>query len=966
MARAARYHTVRLVHACCLQWTANSRLQRQERAISLSISARSQQQLLLAAWSTWLRGLQVMRAAATLSAIADRLQQLTALQQWKDATLAAQANDFSLQRQQRLLCSALTRWQQQAMLQQQLASRQQELQLLSSRLQRASALRHWVASFRKRKHDAAATAAVRAQHGLGVLRQAWKEWKTQRVVHRHLRLLRLQRLWQAWKAELKARKVEKRELTVAVREWRSRAREERRREASSVKLMRLQALRQAMQTWSSRAASRQVFQHWRRLSLQRLLLSQLLVSAAAHHDEGRKRKAVLLLRDHRLHSQRRALLKQQASQQRSTQLIRSSFSLWVRAAQVSRALNVLLSFTARQQQLAALSYWQEATWRQRADDFHHSRLQQRALDAVRGWQQLQQQRKEEQRVVSHLQLRTCHAVLLDSFRQWLGSLRAQAAMRAEEAEVQAEYEQRVRREVLVWWFNCSVIRRQSRLWRLRAAWAQWTARMQQAAELKRAKRAAFIAWREAARQRLSLQQRVALRCRRRRLSSGLIALRAFSQASQKQKSLQSQAALWERRTGQKRLWTVWSRALQLSQAVHAQLSLADSHHRSAVCVVALRSWHQGVLEQQRRRALLVGLQEVMQRRRQSFGLRRWLVQTKLGQGVRRLQAQTLRPAFAGWKRALLAVRADRQSLRAAAWRQWRAAKEEAVKQRKAEELRQSLELRRAAAAFRAWKAAVGAQSQQHLAVRGIGEKLREERRMRTLRLVLDVMQTSVASTRSRRQQLAATADALHRRHLLGSAMSALVSRCRDWRERRRLQEKEADAYATRSMQRRVLELWEERTGERLKARHVLSSRAVRLSIGMRSYHTSLLLQTFSVWRAAFLASRVAAPGLSASSSSSLSSLSSHPRLASMREVRAFISAMHSSSSTNGQSHSASSAPLTPLTATDTDTDTASPSSTAESLPRPSTVDSGRGRADKRLRSSGATLLIMRSVNVRDV
>ena len=537
------------------------------------------------------------------------------------------------------------RWQQQAAQQHQLALRQQQLLQLAFRFLQSSALRRWVVTFHQRKHDAAATVAVRALHGVTVLRSTWKAWKAQRVVHCHLRLLRLKRLWQAWKAERKAHGVEKRELTAAVREWRTAAREERQREASSVKLMRLQSLRRVMQRWSGRSTSHQVLQHWRQLSLQRQLLSRLFVSAAAHHAERRKRSAVLLLRDHRLRAQRRALHTQQAVTQHRSQLVGSSFRLWLTAAKQSRALTVLLNFAARQQQLAALRCWQEAAWQQQADDFQHGRLQLRALDAVRGWQQLQQRSIEERRVVSQLQLQSRRAVLLDSFQQWLRGFQAQAAMRGEEEEAQAEHERGVRREVLVWWFNCSVIRRQRRLWRLRSVWTRWTAAMRQTAELKRAQRAAFVAWRDAARQQHSLQQRVALRCRQRRLLAGLVTLRSFAQASRKDKGLQSKAALWEKRNGQRRLWTVWSAALRLSQAVNAQLAVAASHHRSKACVFALRSWRDAVSEGQRRRALLSSAREVVQRRRRSEGLRRWAAQTKLRQGVRRLQAQTLRPAF---------------------------------------------------------------------------------------------------------------------------------------------------------------------------------------------------------------------------------------------------------------------------------------------------------------------------------
>ena len=190
--------------------------------------------------------------------------------------------------------------------------------------------------------------------------------------------------------------------------------------------------------------------------------------------------------------------------------------------------------------------------------------------------------------------------------------------------------------------------------------------------------------------------------------------------------------------------------------------------------------------------------------------------------------------------------------------------------------------------------------------------------------MFDVLRTIASSATAHSQQQEDAAVSFYCRHHLHQVLIG-------WRHLAAAEHglhAERNARAERhwaiTAQRRVLDAWEERTSEVLRQRHIAASQSLRLSIALRSYHKSLLLHTFSIWRAAYLATHYSHP-----SHRSLSSASDSPppRLSSMRDLRAYIEQARGA----GRAELAS-APRSPLSAATTETGSYAPSEAS----RPST------------------------------
>ena len=372
----------------------------------------------------------------------------------------------------------------------------------------------------------------------------------------------------------------------------------------------------------------------------------------------------------------------------------------------------------------------------------------------------------------------------------------------------------------------------------------------------------------------------------------------------------------------------WVQHQHVARASKAQLSLAAQYHASAQCVSAVRWWKSSVDDDRRTRTTALAVQTASQEKRKRIAVLHWLASTSLQRKVRRVQQRTSHPVFVVWRRSTVARRHDRVRALSLAWRLWRDALRERSQWTSAVKFRAARDRIVVARAFRCWRADHGA----HTAVFVVGERVRDARKRRQTQRAFGEWRLLTAAVHARLLPLTSTADSFYHMRLLSLVLEQWRHACVEAVEHGEEMEESATALRRRTLTRRVLDVWAERAGERMKARHLQSRQAVRLSIVMRSYHTSLLLHTFSQWRAA-AAAVMDRRGPSLPPASAL-------RLTSVADVRRFIDEQRTlHGRPMAQSSFPSSRPTTPMTSTSTESASPSSASEAAQSSRPSTVES---------------------------
>ena len=932
--RAQLHFDRKRLHSALTLWRAVTRADSSERQRVTTVQIRQHRALRLEAFSVWVHHTQLSQAASVLVIATDRVQQRNALDQWKDAVLLHRAVTHATLSSTNLLSTTLRRWHHFASSSTVDRAHSQAIASVSHQHLLSTALRTWRVSLLHHRHAIEVASVIKRAHERRLVREVWVGWKDAKLITSKLRVMALKRWWLRWKVARMARRVHQRTLTQTLLAWRRGGKEEKEREETSQRLMVVKLKRQVMESWRKRSLLHRLLHHWRQQTSRVIALTLHLASAARHHQLTLKRRAVHRLHLHRHLAQVRRSRMAEVVHHYQSHLLRHCLLSWREGAQQSAALTLLNARAMHHQREGALSRWQDAAWHHRAVHFHRAVLSQRALSALHDWTLRQRRAKEDDAAAMAVRGVYSRRLLVDSFTLWLGSVHRQLEMREEEERARAEHDSRLARAVLLFWYNASAIHRHFRLRSLKAAFAAWSLRMQAIAARRHLQRQTLLAWRDTARCSVDVQRNALLQRQRQRLSASLQALLAFTRHRRAKHLQLTRAVQWERGQLQRKVWTVWQLQQHLSQTSRTQMSLATQRHLTIARLRVMRQWRLWVEEERHRKANVAALHAKLMERRKRSALQRWHEGTSVRRKLQRLQLHTLQPTFLAWTRLTTAVNHHHSRLLSFAWHTWTAAAHDRSQWRKAEQLSARRALAKVAAAFREWRGLCGA----HTAVLIVGERVRDTRRRRLALLVLTQWRQMAEAERGRMRPLLATAEAERRHRLLCEAWSVWRRHWEEQQVERVEMEQAAVALYTRTVKRRVMDVWEERTGERLKARHLHSSQTVRLSIAMRAYHTSLLLHTFSQWRAAAATVQEQRPPAHTPSSSLPSGPTPPPRLTSLHDLRQLIEQQRMTRPPPPSAFLASSPP-TPFTSTSTDSPSPSSASDAALSSRPSTVDS---------------------------
>ena len=941
------------LHAACVRWQAVTLAQADQRLRSSRVQSRQSQGLLSAALSLWAHRAQQCRAASVLSAYTVRLQQRAALEQWKDAALNTRAVDHAERLSAHLLVTALYQWHHHAQSQRGERSCTLTVVALSHRHLLSNALNIWMTALHHHRRSSHLAAVIGTAHQSRLVKSVWAAWREAKQTARQVRLMHLARWWLRWKVELKVSRVDRRALTHAVRAWKAVGSAERKREEASRAALAVKVQREAMRRWRERGLTHRILRHWRQQTAHRLVLALHLTTAEHHLRLTCTRRAVQSLRFHSHRAKTRKGLLAEVARHAEQRLLSHVMGQWRERAQQSRALKVISRRAEAHVCEAALSRWQEVTWDDRAVHFHQATLRQQAVLALYLWANRRRQIKADEALVDRVQRERTYLLVGDAFCVWLHSFRCSVHLQEEELRVEGMYHRRLAHAVLLFWFNASVVHRHFRLRALGAAWREWTGRLRVIEERRQVQRQALLAWKEEAKRSVEAQRGLVLHRRRRQLSLALHALRGFSQRRKVRKTQRSQALAWERLRQQRKVWSQWTQQQRTAQLSKAQLALAAQYHTSVRCTAALHTWKRRLDSDRQSGAAVAALQTSQLERRKRGAIVRWQTGTQLRGRVQRLHRRTSQAVLASWRSLTIACTRDKARLLAEAWRTWRTAAKDASQWRTAVEHRRLRESAFLTRLLRGWRTQHG----HHTTTLAVGDRLREETRRRCTLEVWLIWRQSTETVQGRVLPMEKRAVAFHQRRLGYAALLVWRSSWDERRVRAAEMEKAAVHWCELTLKRRLLDLWEERTSERMKSRHLQSTQAVRIRIAMRAYHTSLLLHTFSQWRAAAAALQDQRP----SSSPFLSSAStSQLRLTSLADLRRFIERQRAVGERTGLRSGGHSVPQTPLTSTSTESlSPSSGQSEAGVESRPSTVDSvgdrqgrGWGRAEAEVSRAG--------------
>ena len=929
---AERHHRMLTLRWSCRRWRAVNNYSQRRRSVLCQLISSQHVHVLRAAMATWLQHTRLSHAAAVLSDYAAQLHVQAAYLQWSELLLSERAEEWHRQRQQLRLSTSLTVWRDNSHTFQQQRQRLEQMRQLVATHRVSASFHAWTALTQRRRQLLSQSSSVAALHNRHMLRATLRAWLQQRRVHQQMRLHVLRRAFMAWRVERRKRNVERKQLKVVLQEWKGAAKRERAMETASRHLLHVRTMRSVMGAWQSSRLAQHVFAHWRQRAADIVLLSSQLQIGAAHYQRRQKQLAVNSLLDHTHRSHNVALLKQHLNLAHHTHLLRLALSVWLQRWREAHAVSGMAALLARQQQTAAWQRWQEAVWDERVQRFQQRWLMTQAANAVHRWTANYRQHQHETALITQCQVITARSLLSVAFHHLTACYQVTRHARHLEEAAASQYTGRVSREVFAWWYNVSIIRRHMRTTRRRGIWQVWRQRVAESIEQRAAVVRAFHSWRDAATYGKQCMQRAVSAYRQRHLTTALATLSTFARAKAVYRTMNERAE--QRDHGQllQHTWSLWRQRQHFAMAYRAQLDLAARYSASSTCARAVTRWRDWRLERQQRVDVNVAAVQTLENSMGRRAVRRWRRTAQQHRSVRSVQQLTLRPVMQEWRLTTAAVRADRRQLLQQALVQWTAARHEREQERKVQQARQRRAQRAYSRIMQAWTALSGT----HVAVRLAGERLKEARRLRQLRDVFDMLRTiaSTASTHSQRQEAAAVSfDCQHRLHrlLVGWQHLAATEHAKhaEWDAR-------AEKHWTITAQRRVLDAWEERMSAVLRLRHIAASQSVRLSIALRSYHTSLLLHTFSVWRAAYLA--VHYSHSSHRSSSAATSDSPPPRLSSMRDLRAYIEQVRGTGRPG-----LTIAPRSPLSAATTETGSYAPSEAS----RPSTNGSVHEEQEER-------------------
>ena len=880
-AKAERHYRSRSLVGSCRRWRGVCMDRGQRQRVAHHLVKSHAVHLVRAAMTTWLYHARLSQAAATLSAYAAQLQVQVAFSQWSELILNEQADAVLHQRQQKRLSFSLAVWRNHSLTRQQEQQSVERVRHLWSTRCVSATFHVWTTLMQQRRQLSSQSLAIALIHDRHVLRTTFSAWVKQRRIHQRMRHHALRRTLRAWRVERVRRNVEKRQLAVMVKEWKGSAAKERATEMISQRLLRIRTLRTVMGAWHSARLSDRVFLHWRQRASNIVSLSSQLHTAAAHHQRRQKQLAVHSLLHHAQQLHHVGLLQQHLSLSHHTHLLRLALSLWAQRWRDARAAAIVTGVLARQQQSAAWQRWQEVVWDEQGRRFQHHLLMRQAASALHVWTANHRQQQHDAAIITQSRSITARSLLSDAFQQFTSSFHLTRYVRGLNEAAASHHFGRVSREVFAWWYNVAIVRRHMRATRLRAIWQLWRRRVTESAEQRTAVFQSFRSWRNAAAHSKQCMQRAVLISRQKQLTAAVATFAVYAHAKVYTRTIDERAQ--ESYCGKlsQHTWLLWQQQQQLAIVCRSQLELAAQYSASSMCARALVRWKHWRLSRRERMDTNMAVMQSTEDSRRRRAVRIWHSTAHQRRVIRSVQHLVIRPTLREWRLATSAIRADKRQLLRQALLRWTTVRHEREHERKVQQARQRRARRTRSRIMRAWTALSGT----HDVVRQAGERLKEVRHQRQLRDVFDVLRTIAASSSALSQQQEREADSFYRkRHLRGlwtgwqqlaAAERAFHNEC----------DARAERHWTTTTRRRALDAWEERTSQSLRQRHLAASQSVRLSIALRSYHTSLLLHTLSVWRAAYLAANFSPP--SHRPTCSLSD-SPPPRLSSMGDLRAYI------------------------------------------------------------------------------